>query len=159
MRRGQLAGGGQKPGAVPGRDSIRAFGKGSFNDTTTTTKEERGERKKRLLQGPLPRRPQGSLNQSCSFHSRLSAKEGIMAGDKRRHVALCSQGPASAVTSLQLIFPLVSSCNYTFRSQAKKKNLGQVVHPLPWGPLPGGQPAISFSPFFPGCRAPPPFPP
>lgn len=43
-----------------------------------------------------------------------------MAGDKRRHVALCSQGPASAVTSLQLIFSLVSSCNYTFRSQKKK---------------------------------------
>lgn len=72
-----------------------------------------------------------------------------MAGDKRRHVALCSQGPASAVTSLQLIFPLVSSCNYTFRSQEKKRNLGQVVHPLPWGPIPGGQAAISFSPFFP----------
>ena len=39
-----------------------------------------------------------------------------MAGDKRRHVALCSQGPASAVTSLWLIFPLVPSFNYTFRS-------------------------------------------
>lgn len=75
-----------------------------------------------------------------------------MAGDKRRHVALCSQGPASAVTSLQLIFPLVSSCNYTFRSQ-EKKNLGQVMHPLPWGPIPGGQTAISFSPFFPPATA------
>lgn len=158
VRRGQLDGGGQEPGAVPGRDSIRAFGKGSFNDTTTTTKEERGERKKRLLQGPLPRRPQGSLNQSCSFHSRLSAKEGIMAGDKRRHVALCSQGPASAVTSLQLIFPLVSSCNYTFRSQAKKKKKSRTsCAPFALGTLPGGQPAISFSPFFPGCRAPPRF--
>lgn len=75
-----------------------------------------------------------------------------MAGDKRRHVALCSQGPASAVTSLQLIFPLVLSCNYTFGSQEKKekkKNLGQVVHPLPWGPIPAGQTATSFSPLFP----------
>lgn len=44
-----------------------------------------------------------------------------MAGDKRRHVALCSQGPASAVTSLRLIFPLVPSCNYTFGSQEKKE--------------------------------------
>lgn len=44
-----------------------------------------------------------------------------MAGDKRGHVALCSQGPASAVTSLQLIFALVPSCNYTFGSQKEKK--------------------------------------
>lgn len=44
-----------------------------------------------------------------------------MAGDKRGHVALCSQGPASAVMSLQLIFSLVPSCNYTLGSQRKKK--------------------------------------
>lgn len=31
----------------------------------------------------------------------------------------------------------------------KKKNLGQVVHPLPWGPIPAGQTATSFSPLFP----------
>lgn len=80
-----------------------------------------------------------------------------MAGDKRGHVALCSQGPASAVRSLQLIFSLVPSCNYRLRSQGKKKmvegeekrNLGQVVHALPWGPIPTGQITASSSPLFP----------
>lgn len=38
----------------------------------------------------------------------------------------------------------------------KKKNLGQVVHPLPWGPIPARQTAASFSPLFPPpqCAAP-----
>lgn len=35
------------------------------------------------------------------------------------------------------------------KKRKKKKNLGQVVHPLPWGPIPAGQTATSFSPLFP----------
>lgn len=41
--------------------------------------------------------------------------------------------------------------------QKKKKKSRTSCAPFALGTLPGGQPAISFSPFFPGCRAPPRF--